>query len=292
MLSEYRKADREDRLGGEHQMKHKSVFVKKNGGLRFEWLDKFRAWWLGGKSFSKGILRVAAAKQGVAIIGSILLGSYVVSAFYTGAGEFVIRVDHPGEKWLVISDTQDFSEELLVLNGKAIEEADNISVFNLAPDVAEIDGEHNGPNYIAYTFYLKNIGYDPITYTYSLSIEKATKGIEEAAWVMLYHNGKQQIFAKESKSGGEESQSSDFEFPFLEDARKLEQYSYDEASGVYTLSAEEFASSKMVAVAERPELNPQEIDKYTVVIWLEGEDPECIDNILGGSIEFAMQFKY
>jgi len=273
-------------------MKPKSIFVKKNGGMRFERLDKFRAWWIGRKSFTRNILRVSAAKQGVIVIGSILLASYILSAFYTNTGEFVIRVDHPGEKWLVISDTQDFSEELIVLNGDAIAKADNISIFNLAPDVADIDGEHNGANYVAYTFYLKNIGLDAIDYTYSLMIEKATKGIENAVWVMLFHNGKQQIFAKESKAGGEESQSSSFEFPFQEAARKPEQYEYDEESGLYTLSAEEFSSSKMVATAMVEEFEPQEIDKYTVVIWLEGEDPECINNILGGGIEFAMQFKY
>lgn len=270
----------------------KSFFVKKNGELRFDWLKRFRAWWIGGKSFAKGILRVSAAKQGVIVIGAILLGSYIVSAFYTGAGEFVIRVDHPGEKWIVISDTQDFSEKLIVLNGEAIREADNISIFNISPDVDNIDGEHNGPNYVAYTFYLKHIGYDTIDYTYSLSIEHATKGIEEAVWVMLYHNGEQQIFAKESKAGGEESQSSGFEFPFYEEARKPEQYEFDENTGIYTLRAERFASSKVIAMAERKNFEPQDVDKFTVVIWLEGEDPECIDNILGGSIELGMQFKY
>ena len=269
-----------------------SFFVKKNGERRFDLLERFRAWWIGGKSFTRGILRVSAAKQGVIVIGAVLLGSYVLSAFYTGAGEFVIRVDHPGEKWLVLSDTQDFSEELIVLNGEAIKEADNISIFSISSDVDDIDGEHNGPNYVAYTFYLKHIGYETIDYSYTLSIEHATKGIEEAVWVMLYHNGKQQIFAKESKGGGQESQNSGFEFPFYDEARKPKQYTYDEASGLYTLNAEEFASSKVIAMAEREAFEPQDIDKFTVVIWLEGEDPECIDNILGGSIELGMQFKY
>jgi hypothetical protein len=31
------------------------------------------------------------------------------------------------------------------------------------------------------------------------------------------------------------------------------------------------------------------VDKYTIVIWMEGEDPECIDNIVGGSVEFSMK---
>ena len=37
---------------------------------------------------------------------------------------------------------------------------------------------------------------------------------------------------------------------------------------------------------------PGEVDKYTVVIWLEGEDPECVNDILGGTIEMMFKFKY
>ena len=32
------------------------------------------------------------------------------------------------------------------------------------------------------------------------------------------------------------------------------------------------------------------IDKYTVVIWLEGWDPECVDNIMGGEVKLSMNF--
>ena len=30
------------------------------------------------------------------------------------------------------------------------------------------------------------------------------------------------------------------------------------------------------------------VDKYTIVIWMEGEDPDCIDTIVGGSVQFSM----
>jgi hypothetical protein len=30
------------------------------------------------------------------------------------------------------------------------------------------------------------------------------------------------------------------------------------------------------------------VDKYTIVIYMEGEDPECVDAIVGGSVEFSM----
>lgn len=260
--------------------------------MRLEWLARFRAWWIGSKSITRSIFRMVAAKQGIGVITGVLLTGYVMAAFYTEAGEFVIRVDHPGEKKLILSDTPDFPEELITLTGTAIPEADNISIFDIDTQVAEIDGDHNGPDYVAYTFYVKNISHDPITYNYTLSIKRATKGIEEAAWVLLYHNGEQQILAKEGKTGEPERQYADIPFPFEAEVRDEAQYSYDKKTGIYTLETKPFASSKVVATAQRDELQPQEIDKFTVVIWLEGEDPECINDILGGSIEMMMKFKY
>lgn len=286
------KRNRTNRPDNEWKIKKSNFFVKKNGGMRLEWLARFRAWWIGSKSITRSIFRMVAAKQGIGVITGVLLTGYVMAAFYTEAGEFVIRVDHPGEKKLILSDTPDFPEELITLTGTAIPEADNISIFDIDTQVAEIDGDHNGPDYVAYTFYVKNISHDPITYNYTLSIKRATKGIEEAAWVLLYHNGEQQILAKESKTGEPERQYADIPFPFEAEVRDEAQYSYDKKTGIYTLETKPFASSKVVATAQRDELQPQEIDKFTVVIWLEGEDPECINDILGGSIEMMMKFKY
>ena len=286
------KRDRANRSNDERKVKKWNFFVKKKGGMRFAWLERFHYWWLGGRSITRSIFRIVAAWQGVAIISGVLATGYVMAAFYTGAGEFVIRVDHPGEKKMILSDTPDFPEERITLKGKAIKEADNISIFDIDPQVAEIDGEHNGPDYVAYTFYVKNIGYDPITYNYALSIRRATQEIDKATWVLLYHNGKQQIFAAPSASGGVESQYSEYEFPFRKDARDPQRYQLDEKKGIYQLQALPFASSKIVATAQRDNLQPQEVDKFTVVIWLEGEDPECGDDILGGTIEMMMKFRY
>ena len=37
--------------------------------------------------------------------------------------------------------------------------------------------------------------------------------------------------------------------------------------------------------------SPDARDKYTVVIWLEGNDPDCLDNIIGGTMKLSMKFK-
>ena len=31
-----------------------------------------------------------------------------------------------------------------------------------------------------------------------------------------------------------------------------------------------------------------DIDKYTIVIWVEGDDPECKNNLIGGEIKMHM----
>ena len=33
---------------------------------------------------------------------------------------------------------------------------------------------------------------------------------------------------------------------------------------------------------------PGDITKYTVVVWLEGNDPECTDQVIGGTIKIDM----
>ena len=35
---------------------------------------------------------------------------------------------------------------------------------------------------------------------------------------------------------------------------------------------------------------PGQVDKYTIVIWVEGSDLECTDNILGGEFQVHMNF--
>jgi hypothetical protein len=41
----------------------------------------------------------------------------------------------------------------------------------------------------------------------------------------------------------------------------------------------------------RSDFQVGEVDRYTVVIWLEGEDPECVNEIMGGEAKFSMAFE-
>lgn len=279
---------------------------------RFDWLNRFRHWYMGGVSVTRSIFRVRAAWQGVLIILIILTILFIMAAFYTGPGEFVISLDSKmDEDGFYLSETTDFSEHLVCLRGKAVICADNINVMDIASDVADVDGEHNGLNYVAETFYLLNDTGETKDYEYSLRIRTSTKGADRAMWVMVYHNGKQEIYAMMGADGEPEEQYAVYPFPFAEDAANPGQYSnatlaesgidpdeylFDLERGNQVspnrLVATPFVSERVVCQDVRPGIEDQEIDKFTVVIWYEGEDPECTDDILGGEVELYMQFHY
>lgn len=275
---------------------------------RFDLLNRFKHWYMGGISITRSIFRVKAAWQGVIIITSILAVLFILAAFYTGAGEFVISLDsNMSKEGFYISDTTDFSEKLVALRSKAVV-ADNISIFDIDDNVANVDGVHDGDNYVAHTFYITNRTGKKKDYEYSLKIRRSAKNAEKALWVMVYHNGKQNIYALKGKDGTPEHQYSLYEFPFKDDAASPEQYkkiagdktdlttdevyqaeSIDEANELITIP---FATDKEICNGVRKDFANKDVDKYTVVMWYEGEDPECVDDIIGGWVEAYMGFSY
>ena len=96
-----------------------------------------------------------------------------------------------------------------------------------------------------------------------MTIENVTMGVDEAVRVAVYKNGEKTVYGKTKSSG--KGMEGDCDSEFLS------------ASLVMRTSTEKFESKAK--------------DKYTVVIWLEGNDPDCVDDIIGGTIKFGMNFK-
>lgn len=303
-------------LGKKHKSKVKAEpkdtvekLPKRSFISRFDWINRFRHWFLGGISLTRSLFRVAAAWQGILIICSILAVLFILAAYYTGAGEFVISLDSEMSRdGFYLSNTKNFDERMICINGVAVDSADNISIYDISRDVMDVDGMHNGPNYVAQTFYLTNETGEERDYQYTLNVRQAEKNADKAMWIMVYHNGKQTIYAMEGANGEPEEQYSIFPFPFEEDAMEPELYSkitgdlsqikgtgLENATGIksaYKLKTKPFLSKTVVCNGKREKIAEGEVDKYTVVIWYEGEDPECVDDILGGWVELYMSFSY
>ena len=52
-----------------------------------------------------------------------------------------------------------------------------------------------------------------------------------------------------------------------------------------------FVSANTVMIGEVSTFLPRDITKITVVIWLEGNDPDCTDDIMGGEFKLDMTFE-
>ena len=47
----------------------------------------------------------------------------------------------------------------------------------------------------------------------------------------------------------------------------------------------------IAAVRTKEDFKPGDTDKYTVVIWFEGEDSQCVNDIMGGHMRLSMLFE-
>ena len=160
---------------------------------------------------------------------------------------------------LTLSETADFANPSGRLNCKANEQITNIDGATLPLDLDQIDGSHNGENYVAYTFYCKNAGNTEVSYEYQVVISNMSLDIEKAVRVRLYVNGAYTDYARTRTDGtGPEE------------------------------GTKEFYTERTIARDVINNFKPGDVTKYTVVIWLEGSDPDCTDKILGGEFKIDM----
>lgn len=282
--------------------------IKKSFVSRFDWLNRFKHWYMGGISITRSMFRVRAAWQGVIIITSILVILFILSAFYTGAGEFVISLDSAMSKdGFYLANQKQFNERLVCLRSQAVV-ADNVNIFDISGDIDHVDGVHDGQNYVAHTFYLTNQTGETKDYQYTLNIRRSEKNAEKALWVMVFVNGKQTVYAMEGKDGKPETQESIYEFPFTDVAANPDKYekidgaaagidpnevAYAESINVaHRLVTVPFASDDVICSGMLKDVKNKQVDKFTVVMWYEGEDPDCTDDIVGGWVEAYMGFEY
>ena len=186
---------------------------------------------------------------------------YLILYVVNSNGYFTIKLDKnlKAERHILLSSDSEFSAETVEIKVKGLEYMDNITEGWIPFDeLISKEGDNSQDDYIAYTFFVKNDGKENVSYKTKIVVESVIKNVDEAVRVALYTNGERKIYAKKAKDGKEEPN---------------------------TIS---FISNHLIMQQDRDNIKPGQIDKYTVVVWLEGKDPECIDDIIGGEMKMAM----
>lgn len=176
-------------------------------------------------------------------------------------GNFTINLDRLElyRRGISIADNGDFDGATARLTAATVKDATNISIEDLPKNLDSVkDGNHNGKNYMAYTYYVRNAGKEDLSYIARITLDSCSKGAEKAVRIAVWRNGKRVIYAAPAKNGGTEQ------------------------------NCKNFKSDDVVCEYEEKNFLVGNVDKYTIVIWMEGDDPECVDSIIGGSVELSM----
>lgn len=208
------------------------------------------------------LLRMDKLQKALVVLALAFGVLFALSFMQENMGNFTINLNRLElfRRGVAIADNGDFNNATARLAADAVDNGTNIVAEDLPDNLDDIDGSHNGKNYVAYTFYIRNAGKTDLGYSAKLKVVSASKGVEKAARVRVYRNGEPTTYAAAAADGSPEP------------------------------NTEPFASKDVVTTISHANFRVGDVDKYTVVIWLDGDDPECVDKIIGGAVEFGFDF--
>ncbi len=206
--------------------------------------------------------RIKLIRLALLILLIFLILLYFILSIIYKAGKFTVSLDRDlsWDRGIVLYEELNRKVVSKRLEASQMEKMDNISINWLPPNIdTESEGSHNGDNYIAYTFYIENEGKDTINYWYTIPIDDVILNVDEAIRVMVYLNGNRTVYAK--KNG------------FTEEPEK---------------DTKAFYSEDTVLLESRENFSPGDIDRFTIVVFIEGDDPDCTNALLGGEMKMHM----
>ncbi len=258
------------------------------------------------------------------LIFALLAGATYTIMQFVDETNFRVTVSHTGTAWLSLSKDYDFTHPTSVLDVSAPRNMDNCTLCNYLDhklkDIYDTDGAYEGEGtedyFIATSFFLKNTGDKDVTYCEMITLDRTMKGMEKAIRVMVIKDedpsddndlGTITVYAAPKSDGDGNILVDENENPILEEVvppggimkgykpktiADYEGFSFNEEDiredGVWMTKA--FAGDGYVLNSDLFELPIGSIVKYTIVIWLEGQDEQCVDDILGGQVKLAVEF--
>jgi hypothetical protein len=252
---------------------------------------------------------------GIGGTGCLILG--ILAFLGQTSGNFSIKLNETDQAQLAMATASDFNDgsSTSYLRAEGLTSAD-VMAADILPEDAQLDsdvgGSKNGPNYLAYTFYIKNTSTEKVSYNVSVNIDDYRSPYNQAVSLIailrlrVYENLEISDTINHNMTTYGKSSST----PFVKDDGTTE---YRDpislcsvlADGTKILPtdisgnmkaenvgwAEPFVSNNIACSRQYSDLAKNGIVRYTVVMWLEGNDPDCIgQEPQGSSVTFSMHF--
>jgi hypothetical protein len=233
-------------------------------------------------------------KGGLLLLGAailLILALWMVSWITAMRGHFTINMSSDlFSEGFALSETPDFAHPTSYLMCEPLNHVPEVSISNISPDVTKTDGMHSS-SYFAYTYYIRNEGSSTVDYKWELALNSESKNVSSAVWVMIFEDEKMVFYAKESAEGGpeclppKEDTDRGYADPPLYDMALNPREQYEQIGGqLWRIVPQPFESETAVAHGVREQMKVGEVHKYTIVMWLEGDDPDCTNELVGGHL--------
>ncbi len=197
-----------------------------------------------------------------------LIVVYIILQVIYNEGMFTVTLDSNAtlESGIAVYESLNDPTGRRKLAATPISFMDNISVNWLPKDIhtGGAEGSHNGQNYIAYTFYIENQGKEILNYWYQFILDDVIKNVDEAIRIRIYRNDEMKTYAKANSLTGDPEEGTEL-FEKIGDPKK-----------------------NIIILEQRKNFNPGDRDRFTVVMWIEGDDPDCVDALIGGELKVHM----
>lgn len=221
--------------------------------------------------FRKKLMRIIKLSSLCLLVFLIVV--YIILQVIYNEGMFTVTLDSNAtlESGIAVYESLNDTTPRRKLEATPVSFMDNISVKWLPADIhGDAEGSHNGQNYIAYSFYVENQGQELLNYWYEFILDDVIKNVDEALRIRIYRNDEFKTYAKGNSLNG------DPEKWCGEKNKPCEVFEH--------LGDEE----DIIILEQRKNFNPGDRDKYTIVMWIEGDDPDCVDALIGGELKIHM----
>lgn len=222
--------------------------------------------------FRKRRIRNRIVTLGIIISGMLSIAFAIITFYGQNAGNFVISIDESAAiRGIVISEEPSFTEQLSRLMTEPIDEARDMTYSWLKiEEVEATNGNYTDPDhdYVAYTFYIQNTGSETVDITYYVRITDVNRRLDHAVRVLVIEDGVQSMYMMEDRVDLENP-------PFYPDIMP---------------ESTPFITDQMVMRKTFTNFKPGQIKKFSILVWLEGYDPDTTDEIIGGRIRMTMNF--
>lgn len=205
----------------------------------------------------------------------------IVSIYGLNTGGYTLSIDDKlAGMGISLSNTPDTKDEVSELTGKL--KGDVVPIMQPQINrytVLKNDGDFisNDGNYLGYTYYLNNSGTKECSVEATLQILGATHYLDETIrlWVFFGDDTEGTIYKKHEDVPAD---------------------TYDDPNSLLPRYREttDFIDNDVVCTRVFKNMQPGEQIKISIIMWIEGKDPDCIDegdrSILGGLIKIGMGF--